>query len=50
VASFHLIWRSLVAGSWLGSALYGTPDEGAFREIVLVLLLASGAALVASVP
>jgi uncharacterized protein len=38
----------LVAGSWLGWMLYGKLDEGAFRKVVLVLLLVSGATLVAS--
>jgi len=38
----------LVAGSWLGWMLYGKLDEGAFRKVVLVLLLVSGVTLVAS--
>jgi uncharacterized protein len=38
----------LVAGSWLGWMLYGKLNEGAFRKVVLVLLLVSGATLVAS--
>lgn len=38
----------LVAGSWLGWLLYGKLDEGAFRKVVLVLLLVSGVTLVAS--
>jgi uncharacterized protein len=38
----------LVAGSWLGWMLYGKLDEGAFRKVVFVLLLMSGATLVAS--
>lgn len=38
----------LVAGSWLGWMLYGKLDEGAFRKVVLVLLLVSGATLVVS--
>ncbi len=37
---------ALLAGSWLGLRLYGKLDEAAFRKIVLVLLLASGLALV----
>ena len=38
---------ALLAGSWLGLKLYGRLDEAGFRRVVLVLLLASGAALVA---
>jgi len=38
----------LLAGSWLGWMLYGKLDEGAFRKVVLVLLLVSGVTLVAS--
>ena len=38
----------LAIGTWLGWALYGKLDEAAFRRIVLVLLLISGATLVAS--
>jgi uncharacterized protein len=37
----------LLAGTWLGLRLYGRLDEAGFRRIVLVLLLVSGAALVA---
>lgn len=36
----------LLAGTWLGMHLYGRLDEGAFRKVVLVLLLVSGAALI----
>jgi uncharacterized membrane protein YfcA len=36
----------LFAGAWLGMTLYGRLDETAFRKIVLVVLMASGAALV----
>lgn len=36
---------ALLAGSWLGIKLYGRLDEAAFRKVVLVLLLASGMAL-----
>ena len=36
----------LFAGTWLGMALYGRLDEAAFRKVVLVLLLASGAVLI----
>jgi len=35
----------LLAGTWLGLKLYGHLDEAAFRRVVLLLLLASGAAL-----
>jgi uncharacterized membrane protein YfcA len=38
----------LAIGTWLGWALYGKLEEAAFRRIVLVLLLISGATLVAS--
>lgn len=34
------------AGTWLGLRLYGRVDEGGFRRIVLVLLLASGVSLI----
>ncbi|MDO9057454.1 MAG: TSUP family transporter, partial [Bradyrhizobium sp.] len=37
---------ALFAGTWLGLKLYGRLDEAAFRKVVLVLLLASGAVLV----
>ena len=36
----------LLAGTWIGMRLYGPLDEAAFRKIVLVLLLLSGAALI----
>ena len=36
----------LVAGTLLGWSLYGKLDEGAFRKVVLVLLLVSGLAIV----
>ena len=39
---------ALAVGTWLGWMLYGKLDESAFRRIVLVLLLLSGAALMAS--
>jgi len=35
----------LLAGTWLGIKLYGRLDEASFRKVVLVLLLASGVAL-----
>jgi uncharacterized membrane protein YfcA len=40
---------ALIAGSLLGWALYGKLDEAVFRKIVLVLLLLSGIAIVATV-
>jgi uncharacterized membrane protein YfcA len=36
---------ALLAGTWLGMKLYRRLDEAAFRKVVLVLLLASGMAL-----
>jgi uncharacterized membrane protein YfcA len=36
----------LLAGTWLGMKLYGHLDETAFRRVVLVLLLVSGAVLI----
>src|SRR4051812_20145942 len=36
---------ALLAGTWLGMKLYGRLDEAAFRKVVLILLLASGVAL-----
>lgn len=38
----------LLLGTWLGLKLYGRMDEVGFRKIVLVLLLASGVALIIS--
>ena len=43
---FLLGLPALVAGTLLGWAFYGRLDEAAFRKVVLVLLLASGASLV----
>ncbi|MDQ2953467.1 MAG: sulfite exporter TauE/SafE family protein [Pseudomonadota bacterium] len=43
---FMLGLPALFAGTWLGLKLYGRLDEAAFRKVVLVLLLISGAALV----
>jgi len=37
---------AVLAGMWLGLALYGRLDEAGFRKVVLVLLLASGVVLV----
>jgi len=36
----------LVAGIWSGFGLYGKLDDSAFRKVILVLLLASGVALI----
>jgi uncharacterized membrane protein YfcA len=36
----------LLAGTWLGLRLYGRLDEAGFRKVVLLLLTASGLALV----
>jgi uncharacterized protein len=36
----------LIAGIWSGFGLYGTLDDAAFRKVILVLLLASGVALI----
>jgi uncharacterized protein len=36
----------LAAGIWSGFALYGKLDDAAFRKVILVLLLASGVALI----
>ena len=36
----------LLAGTWLGLKLYGWLDEAAFRRVLLVLVLVSGAALI----
>lgn len=36
----------LVAGIWSGFGLYGKLDDAAFRKVILVLLLASGMALI----
>jgi uncharacterized membrane protein YfcA len=36
----------LLAGTWLGLKLYGRLDEAGFRKVVLLLLMASGLALV----
>ncbi len=38
----------LLAGTWLGLKLYGRIDEAGFRRLVLILLLASGLALLLS--
>lgn len=43
---FLLGLPALLAGTWLGMQLYGKLDEAVFRNVVLVLLLVSGIALV----
>jgi uncharacterized protein len=43
---FVLGLPALLVGTWLGVKLYDWLDEAAFRKVVLVLLLISGAALV----
>jgi uncharacterized membrane protein YfcA len=37
---------ALALGTWLGLSLYGRLDEASFRKVVLVVLLASGMALI----
>jgi hypothetical protein len=39
---------ALLAGLWLGFRLYGRLDDAAFRKVILLLLLASGLALIAA--
>jgi uncharacterized membrane protein YfcA len=39
----------LIAGIWSGFGLYGKLDDAAFRKVILVLLLASGVALIVPV-
>ena len=39
---------ALLAGLWLGFKLYGKLDDSAFRKLILLLLLASGLALIAA--
>ena len=36
----------VLVGTWLGMKLYGRLDEAKFRQVVLVLLLLSGAVLI----
>jgi uncharacterized membrane protein YfcA len=45
---FLLGLPALAIGTWLGWMLYGKLDEGAFRRVVFILLLLSGAALAGS--
>jgi uncharacterized protein len=46
VKLFVLGLPALLIGTWLGLRLYGRLDEAGFRRLVLILLLASGIALV----
>jgi uncharacterized protein len=48
VKLFAIGLPALAIGTWLGWILYGKLDEAAFRKGVLVLLLISGAALIAA--
>ena len=48
VRLFLLGLPALAVGTWLGWMLYGKLDEGAFRRVVFILLLLSGAALAGS--
>jgi uncharacterized membrane protein YfcA len=45
---FVLGLPALALGTWIGFRLYGRLDEAAFRKIVLILLLASGVPLIAT--
>jgi uncharacterized protein len=45
VKLFFLGLPVLLLGTWLGLMLYGRLDEAGFRKVVLILLLASGVAL-----
>ena len=47
VKLFAIGLPALAIGTWLGWKLYGKLDEASFRKGVLILLLISGAALVA---
>ena len=37
---------ALLAGLWIGFALYGKLDDAAFRKVMLLLLLVSGLVLI----
>jgi hypothetical protein len=39
----------LLAGLWSGFKLYGKLDDAAFRKVILLLLLATGLALIAPI-
>jgi len=43
---FAIGFPAALAGTWAGLKLYGKLDEGAFRKVVLTLLLLSGATLI----
>jgi uncharacterized membrane protein YfcA len=43
---YSLALPALIAGLWCGVRLYGKLDERSFRRVILLLLLASGLALV----
>jgi uncharacterized protein len=45
IGLFAVALPVLLAGTWAGLQLYGRLDEGQFRKLVLILLLASGVAL-----
>ena len=44
--AFVIGFPAVLAGTWAGLKLYGKLDEGAFRKVVLALLLVSGATLI----
>jgi uncharacterized protein len=44
--AFLIGFPALLAGTWAGLKLYGKLDEGGFRNVVLALLLISGATLI----
>src|SRR5262249_32084145 len=46
VIDFVIGFPAVLAGTWAGLKLYGKLDEGAFRKVVLALLLLSGATLI----
>ena len=43
---YALALPALIAGIWSGFGLYGKLDDAGFRKVILVLLLASGVALI----
>ena len=45
LTAYLLCMPALLAGTWLGLRMFAAVDEAVFRRIVLVLLLASGTAL-----
>jgi uncharacterized membrane protein YfcA len=47
---FLLGFPALLAGLWSGFKLYGKLDDAAFRKVILLLLLASGLALIVPIP